>query len=64
MVYYWLYLKNLVKDVEDGIETIEWIALAAVILALLMGMLFLMKPFGIAVGAQIFGKISEWIGKW
>jgi hypothetical protein len=49
---------------QRGIETIEWIALAAVILALLAGMLFLASPMGQAVSASIFGKTSQWVGLW
>ncbi len=66
MLYY-LKLRNLVQEKlmsEEGIETIEWIALAAVILVLLMGALTLMTDFGQATAALIFDKIAEWIALW
>ncbi len=66
MFYLWLYLRTWwsARHKEEGIETIEWIALAAVVLALLMGMLTLMTPFGKATAALIFGQIAKWIGRW
>ena len=67
MLYTYLKVQNLVREKllnEKGIETIEWIALSAVILVLLMGALSLMTDFGQATAALIFGKISDWIGRW
>jgi len=67
MLYTYLKTQNWLKDKlvrEEGIETIEWIALAAVILVLLMGALSLMTDFGKQTAQLIFDKISEWIGKW
>ena len=67
MLYIYSWLQSLVySKVEDekGIETIEWIALAAVILVLLMGALAMMTDFGRATAGLIFEKISEWINRW
>lgn len=67
MLYAYLKTQNWLKEKlvrEEGIETIEWIALAAVILVLLMGALSLMTDFGKQTAQLIFDKISEWIGKW
>jgi len=49
---------------ERGIETIEWIALAAVVLVLLMGMLLVATPGGQQMATSMFGKTSEWINRW
>lgn len=49
---------------QRGIETVEWIAIAAVILALLAGMLTLATPMGRGVATSMFGKMSVWIARW
>ena len=67
MLYIYVWLQNTVRaKVEDekGIETIEWIALAAVILVLLMGALAMMTNVGRQTAQLIFDKISEWISRW
>jgi len=67
MVYVYLRVQNWLREKllrEEAIETIEWIALAAVILVLLMGALSLMTDFGKQTAQLIFDKISEWIGRW
>ena len=67
MVYVYLRVQNWLREKllrEEAIETIEWIALAAVILVLLMGALSLMSDFGKQTAQLIFDKISEWIGRW
>lgn len=67
MLYTYLRLQNWLREKlvrEEGIETIEWIALAAVILVLLMGALSLMTDFGKQTATLIFDKISEWISRW
>lgn len=67
MVYVYLRVQNWLREKmlrEEAIETIEWIALAAVILVLLMGALSLMSDFGKQTAQLIFGKISEWISRW
>jgi hypothetical protein len=66
MLYYF-YMKNWLEAKlrrEEGIETIEWIALAAVIMVFLLGALGLMTNFGKATAGLIFAKIAEWIAKW
>jgi hypothetical protein len=66
MLYYF-YVKNWLGAKlrrEEGIETIEWIALAAVILVFLFAMLGLMTNFGRAVAAAIWMQIMKWIGRW
>jgi len=67
MLYIYSCLQNLLRakaQDEKGIETIEWIALAAVILVLLMGAMAMMTDFGQATAGLIFEKISEWINRW
>lgn len=49
---------------ERGIETIEWIAMAAVILTLLAGMLTMATPMGRDVATSMVGKISQWVARW
>ena len=66
MLYYF-YVKNWLEAKlrrEEGIETIEWIALAAVILVFLAAMLSLMTPMGRSVAYAIYGRIMRWIGRW
>ena len=49
---------------EHGIETIEWIALAAVVLVLLTAIMVVFTSQGQAVGQAIIAKIIEWINRW
>jgi hypothetical protein len=49
---------------EKGAETIEWIALAAVILVLLLSIMAVFSEQGRAVGEAIIAKLLEWIGRW
>lgn len=53
---------NLTRD--SGRETIEWVALAAVILALLLGMMVVFTPGGRQVGTEIFLQTTAWIDRW
>lgn len=67
MPHYYFYVMNWLETKlrrEEGIETLEWIALAAVILVFLLGVLGLMTNFGQATAALIFSKISQWISRW
>lgn len=53
------------RDRRDcGVETIEWIALAAVVLALLLGVLTVMSPGGQAVATQMLDQITSWVDRW
>lgn len=66
-MFYYFYVKNCLEAKlhrQEGIETIEWIALAAVILVFLFAMLGLMTNFGRGVANAIYGQIMKWIGRW
>ncbi len=49
---------------EHGIETVEWIALAAAILILLLGMMIVTTPGGRQVATDIYGQLTAWIDRW
>lgn len=49
---------------ERGIESVEWIALAAVILVFLVAMMAILKPAGTVAGTGIGAQIGRWILKW
>ncbi len=49
---------------EKGVETVEWIALAAVILVLLLSIMAVFSEQGRAVGEAIIAKLTEWINRW
>jgi len=65
--YYYLYGMNWLDAKmrrEEGIETIEWIAMAAVILALLSAMLIVVKKGGRSIGSLMIQKMKDWLNKW
>jgi len=49
---------------EKGIETIEWIALAAVVLVLLGGILAVFSDRASDIANAIVTQILSWIGRW
>ena len=49
---------------EKGIETVEWIALAAVILVLLLAIMAVFSEQGRAVGEAIIAKLIDIINMW
>lgn len=49
---------------QRGIETVEWIAVAAVILTLLAGMLTMATPMGRTMATSMVDKMSAWIARW
>jgi hypothetical protein len=49
---------------EGGIESVEWIALAAVILVFLIAMMMILKVGGKSIASLIIDAISQWIKKW
>ena len=65
--YYYLYGMNWLDAKmrrEEAIETIEWIAMAAVILALLSAMLIVVKKGGRSIGSIIIGNMQRWLRQW
>ncbi len=65
--YYYLYGMNWLDAKmrrEEAIETIEWIAMAAVILALLSAMLIVVKKGGRSIGSLMIQKMKSWLNKW
>jgi len=65
--YYYLYGMNWLDAKmrrEEAIETIEWIAMAAVILALLSAMLIVVKKGGRSIGSLMIQKMKDWLNKW
>jgi hypothetical protein len=65
--YYYLYSMNWLDAKmrrEEAIETIEWIAMAAVILALLSAMLIVVKKGGRSIGSLMIQKMKDWLNKW
>ena len=67
LTYYYLYGMNWLDAKmrrEEAIETIEWIAMAAVILALLMAMLLVVRRGGRSIGSLILSRIQRWIRAW
>jgi len=49
---------------QRGIETVEWIALAAVILVLLLGVMVVFTPGGRQVATEAIGQLTAWIDRW
>jgi hypothetical protein len=49
---------------EDAIENVEWIALAAIILVMLVVVGRVLKVGGEPIGNLIVEQILAWIGKW
>jgi hypothetical protein len=65
--YYYLYGMNWLDAKmrrEEAIETIEWIAMAAVILALLSAMLIVVKKGGRSIGSLMIQKMKDWLNRW
>ena len=65
--YYYLYGMNWLDakmSREEAIETIEWIAMAAVILALLSAMLRVVKKGGRSIGSLMIQKMKDWLNRW
>ena len=65
--YYYLYGMNWLDakmSREEAIETIEWIAMAAVILALLSAMLMVVKKGGRSIGSLMIQKMKDWLNRW
>jgi len=49
---------------EAGIENVEWVALAAVILVFLIAMMLILKPGGQTIASLIIDAITKWVKKW
>jgi hypothetical protein len=49
---------------EEGIEAVEWIALAAVLLTLLAGILVVFRAQAASVAEAMIGQIMTWIVRW
>ena len=49
---------------EAGIENVEWVALAAVILVFLIAMMLVLKPGGTTIASIIIDNITKWLKKW
>jgi len=49
---------------EEGIETVEWIALAAVLLTLLAGILVVFRDQAATVAKAMIDQMVKWIGIW
>ncbi|MCX6033021.1 MAG: hypothetical protein NT169_27525 [Chloroflexi bacterium] len=49
---------------EDGIENVEWIALAAIILVMLVVVGSMLKVGGQPIGQLIVDQILSWLGLW
>ncbi len=49
---------------EAGIENVEWVALAAVILVFLIAMMLVLKPGGNTIASIIIDNITKWLQKW
>ena len=67
LTYYYLYSMNWLDAKmrrEEAIETIEWIAMAAVILALLSAMLLVVRKGGRSIGSLMIQKMKDWLNKW
>ena len=54
---------NQFNNEEEGAEAIEWIAMVAVILILLLVVGQVFQSEGTNVGQAIIGAITTWIGK-
>ncbi|MFN8440455.1 MAG: hypothetical protein U0175_06800 [Caldilineaceae bacterium] len=52
-----------INNEEDGAEAIEWIAMVAVILILLLAVEPLFKQGGTTIGGEIIAAVSKWIKK-
>lgn len=64
--YYWQLrtrLASVALDEEDGAEAIEWIAVVAVILILLLAIEPIFSQGGTTIGQQIIAAVTDWIGK-
>jgi hypothetical protein len=48
---------------DNGIETIEWVALAAVVIVLIGGILAIFSGQGQKLGQAIFDGIMSWVAK-
>lgn len=48
---------------EEGAEAIEWIAMAAAVILLLVGVAAVLQGQGPGVGQMIVGAILSWISK-
>jgi hypothetical protein len=67
LTYYYLYGMNWLDDKmsrEEAIETIEWIAMAAVILALLSAMLLVVRKGGRSLGSLMIERMRSWLRRW
>jgi hypothetical protein len=65
--YYYLYGMNWLDAKmrrEEAIETIEWIAMAAVILALLGAIMTVFKKEGKSLGSLMIDRMKSWVKKW
>jgi hypothetical protein len=49
---------------EDGIENVEWIALAAIILVMLVVVGSMLKIGGQPIGQTIVNQILAWLNLW
>ena len=48
---------------DNGIETIEWVALAAVVIVLIGGIMAIFSGQGQKLGQAIFDGIMSWVAK-
>ncbi len=60
---YWNIWAQLDVTEEDGAEAIEWIAMVAVILIILLAMEPLMSAGGTTWAGEIVAAVSSWIAK-
>jgi len=59
----WAQLGPLDAQEEEGAEAIEWIAMVAVILILLLAVQPIFQQGGTTIGGEIVSAISTWIAK-
>jgi hypothetical protein len=62
----WQYLAAALRSLrrDEGIENVEWIALAAIILVMLVVVGSMLKVGGQPIGQTIVNQILSWIGLW
>ncbi len=58
----WLFLLNLSVR-EEGIETIEWVALGAVLALTIAAIMAVLTPGGQQIGQSILSGIMKWASK-
>ena len=62
----WQYLAAALRSLrrDEGIENVEWIALAAIILVMLVVVGSMLNVGGQPIGQTIVNQILSWIGLW